>query len=173
MPSDTALVVIDVQNDYFPGGKLPLWNAEPTLAAIVNAVGRAKEAGIPVILVQHVTDPALGAERPFIKGTPGMDIHPGLLAVAPDAPVVPKTRADSFRGTELMAQLERLGVRKVLFCGMQTQNCVGLSAISPLATAYESRILSDCCTAETRMVHAFALAGFGDIVKVLPSEEAI
>ena len=49
-----ALLIIDVQNDYFPGGALPLWNAEATLDAVVNAIDRARARGEAVVLVQHV-----------------------------------------------------------------------------------------------------------------------
>ena len=58
--SKRALIVIDLQNDYFPGGAFPLWNAEGTLANVVKAVRKAGEAGMPVILVQHVADAAKG-----------------------------------------------------------------------------------------------------------------
>lgn len=51
-----ALIVIDVQNDYFAEGAFPLWNAEETLGAILKAVARAYAANVPVVLVQHVSD---------------------------------------------------------------------------------------------------------------------
>lgn len=171
-PSRKALIVIDVQNDYFPGGKLPLWNADETLARIVPAICRAKKQGIPVILVQHVADPERGAPF-FVGGTEGVKIHPDILKAAPDAPVVVKRHADSFNETDLNAVLDGLGVESILVCGMQTQNCVGLTAISKNAARYETAILPDCCTAETPMVHAIALSGFGDIVPVADSESAL
>jgi len=55
--SKKALIVIDPQNDYFPGGAFPLWNTDGTLANILEAIARAGQAGIPVILVQHVAEP--------------------------------------------------------------------------------------------------------------------
>ena len=171
-PSEKALIVIDVQNDYFPGGKLPLWNAEETLGHIVNAIADAGKQGIDVILVQHVADRSKGAPF-FIAGTTGADIHPDILKAAPDAPVVVKHRADAFNGTNLNAVLDKSGIEEILICGMQTQNCVGLSAISKNATPYKPAILSDCCTAETKTVHAIALAGFGDIVPVVTASLAL
>ena len=171
-PSEKALIVIDVQNDYFPGGKLPLWNAEETLGHIVNAISDAGKQGIDVILVQHVADRSKGAGF-FIPGTTGADIHPDILKAAPDAPVVVKHRADAFNGTNLNAILDKSGIEEILICGMQTQNCVGLSAISKNATPYKPAILSDCCTSETKTVHAIALAGFGDIVPVVTASLAL
>ena len=171
-PARKALIVIDVQNDYFPGGKLPLWNAEETLGHIVKAISEAGKQGIDVILVQHVADQSKGAPF-FIAGTTGVDIHPEILKAAPDAPVIIKHRADAFNGTDLNAVLDKSGIEEILICGMQTQNCVGLSAISKNAARYKTAILSDCCTAETKTVHAIALAGFGDIAPVVASSLAL
>ena len=165
-PSRQALIVIDVQNDYFPGGKLPLWNAEKTLEHIVNAIHHAQKQDIPVVLVQHVADQAKGAGF-FMARTDGVAIHPDIVKAVPHAPVVVKHRADAFNGTNLNAILDEWGIREILVCGMQTQNCVGLTAISKNATRYKTAILSDCCTAETKTVHAIALSGFGDIVQVI------
>ena len=101
MSSKRALIVIDLQNDYFPGGKFPLWNADETLAAVEAAIGRAQAAGVPVVFVQHVADASRGIAPFFNAGTPGVDIHPRILAAAPGAPVVVKSFADSFHQTAL------------------------------------------------------------------------
>jgi nicotinamidase-related amidase len=55
-----ALIVIDLQNDYFPDGKYPLWNSEAVLGNCVAAIERAHALGMPVILVQHVADSSKG-----------------------------------------------------------------------------------------------------------------
>ena len=52
-----ALLLIDLQNDYFPGGKFPLWNAEGVLATVEKAVSAARAKGVLVVHVQHVADP--------------------------------------------------------------------------------------------------------------------
>jgi len=153
----TALVVIDVQNDYFPGGKFPQWNTEATLQCVERAIRAAKERDVPVVLVQHVADPAKGVAPFFNAGTPGVDIHQVVLKAAPDAPVVVKKFADAFAGTDLETVLDGLGVGRVLFCGMMTQNCVTHTAISPSAAKYETAILADCCTTVSDMLHRIAL----------------
>ena len=83
-PSKRALIVIDLQNDYFPGGLFPLWNTEETLRNILAAIGKARALGIPVIHVQHVANAAKGIAPFFNAGTPGVDIHPEVFAAAPD-----------------------------------------------------------------------------------------
>jgi len=150
-----ALVVIDLQNDYFPGGLFPLWHAEETLGAVVAAMGKAKALAIPVVLVQHV---AKAGGAPFFNpGTLGVEIHPKVLAAAPDAPVVVKGHADAFVDTGLEAVLAGLGAGHLLLCGMMTQNCVTHTAISRAADKYRVSILGDCCTTVSEILHLIAL----------------
>ena len=63
-PSKRALIVIDLQNDYFPGGLFPLWNTEETLRNILAAIGKARALGIPLdrVSVKATTTEELGFE---------------------------------------------------------------------------------------------------------------
>lgn len=158
MPSSKrALIVIDLQNDYFPEGKFPLWNTEATLARIEAAIARADALDIPVILVQHLADASKGPAPFFNAGTPGAQIHPRILAAAPTASVVTKACADSFVDTALEATLQAMGADELLICGMMTQNCVTHTAISKSAEKYAVSILADCCTTVSQMIHVLAL----------------
>ena len=168
-----ALLVIDLQNDYFPGGRFPLWNADGVLANVVEAIRAARGRGVPVILVQHVADPAAGIAPFFNEGTEGAEIHPRVLAAAPDAPVVVKRFADSFVGTNLEATLSVLGVTELLACGMMTQNCVTHTAISKAAEKYTVCILVDCCTTVSEILHLIALHAVSTRVKLVPSSEVL
>ena len=55
-----ALLLIDLQNDYFPGGKFPLWNTDVVLANIENAIGLARAKEIPIVHIQHLANPEIG-----------------------------------------------------------------------------------------------------------------
>ena len=140
-----VLLVIDLQNDYFPGGKFPLWNAEAVLGNIEQAIEKANIKGIPVVLVQHI---AKGAAPFFNEGTPGADIHPRILAAAPQASIVVKEFADGFEKTNLEETLAKLGATELLVCGMMTQNCVTHTAISEgrreVRRDHFGRLLHDC-----------------------------
>lgn len=168
-----ALLVIDIQNDYFPGGRFPLWNPETTLASVEGAIRAARDKGIPVVLVQHIANAAPGAAPFFNEGTEGAAIHPRILAAAKEAPVVVKHFADSFEKTALETTLRGLGATELLVCGMMTQNCVTHTAISRAAEAYDVSILQDCCTTVSEMIHLIALNAVTNRVKVLPSLQAI
>ncbi len=168
-----ALILIDLQNDYFPGGAFPLWNAEATLEAIVGAATEAKAKGIPVVLVQHVADPSQGPGPFFNEGSPGVEVHERLRQLLPDAPVVIKRWADSFYETRLAEVLGKLGATELLIAGMMTQNCVTHTAISKAAEAYDIKVLADCCTTVDEMLHNIALHGLMPRVALVASAEAL
>jgi nicotinamidase-related amidase len=164
-----ALIVIDLQNDYFPDGKFPLWNAEGVLACVEAAIARARASGIPVIIVQHVADPARGIAPFFNDGTPGVAVHSRILAAAPGAPVIVKRFADSFVDTALEATLAGLGVDELLLCGMMTQNCVTHTALSKSAEKYRITVLTDCCTTVSEILHRIALNALSTRIALQPA----
>lgn len=168
-----ALLIIDLQNDYFTGGLFPLWNADNTLVAIKETICRARAAGIVVIHIQHIASPEAGIAPFFNEGTNGAMIHPEILAAAPDAPVVIKHFADSFIKTELENVLTEHQVSELLVCGMMTQNCVTHTAISKAAEKYKVSILTDCCTTISEIIHLIALHAVSTRVALVNSREAI
>lgn len=168
-----ALLLIDLQNDYFPGGKFPLWNTAATLNHIETAIKVAHTKGVAVILVQHIADPKMGIAPFFNQGTEGADIHPQILQVAPDAPVVVKKFADSFVETNLEEILTGLGITELLVCGMMTQNCVTHTAISKSAEKFKVTILPDCCTTVDEMIHNIALRAVSTRVALVSAIEAL
>ncbi|MGB6006837.1 cysteine hydrolase family protein [Castellaniella sp.] len=161
-----ALVVIDIQNDYFPGGVLPLHAPEETEARIVQAIAKAREAGDRIVLIRHVSPLATGL---FAANSPGSEIRPAILAAAGDAPVVVKQFADAFQGTDLSARLE--GIDTLLVCGMMTQNCVVFTAMSADAQPFEVAVLEDLCAAPTEVVHRIALSALRSKLTVRKSGE--
>jgi len=164
-----ALLVIDVQNDYFAGGNFPLWNMDAALERVEQAIAKARESAMPVILIQHVA----AGPAPFLnQGTSGVELHPRALAAAPDAPVVVKSFADAFWQTTLEDTLSRLGVTEIVVCGMMTQNCVTHTAISRSADKYAVTVLTDACTTVSEILHLIALNALSTRVKLLPVDEA-
>ncbi|KQP93788.1 isochorismatase [Methylobacterium sp. Leaf113] len=151
-----TLLVIDIQNDYFPGGALPLWRAEETEARIVDAIGKGRAAGDRIVLVQHVSGKPEGL---FASRAPGTAIRSGVLAAAGDTPIVTKHHADAFQDTDLSRHLET--TEELLICGMMTQNCVVFTAMSDDARQFKRRVLVDLCTAPTETIHRIAVNAIG------------
>ncbi|MCG6204070.1 isochorismatase family protein [Rhodopseudomonas sp. HC1] len=161
-----AFLVIDIQNDYFAGGALLLWQAEETEARLIAAIGRARAAGDRIILVRHVSTAAAG---PFAAGSAGVEIRPGILDAAGDAPVVTKQVPDAFQDTDLASHLR--GVDELLVGGMMTQNCVVFTALSRAADQFRVQVVSDLCTAPTEIVHQVALNALGSKIDVATAAE--
>ena len=169
--SQPALVVIDVQNDYFEGGAFPLWNAEQALAATEQAILGARAKGMPVVCVQHV---AKGPSPFFNAGTQGVKIHERIRAAAGDAPVVVKQHADAFEGTTLHQTLQDMGVDELIVCGMMTQNCVTHTAISRRADDYRKvTVLTDASTTVSEILHLIAVNGLSTRVGLAKVEQAL
>lgn len=163
-PYQKALIVIDIQNDYFPEGKMPLWNTEETLHNIESAIKKANHEKMQIVLIQHIAT----SDAPFFKeGSDGAKIHPRILQAAPNAKIIIKTFADSFEGTNLDAWLTQEKINELWVCGMMTQNCVTHTAISKKAENYKVSILSDCCTSVDEMIHNIALRGISTRVKLI------
>ena len=161
-----ALVVIDVQNDYFPEGQFPLWNAEEVLKANLEAIEAAKQQGIPILLVQHVAQCA----APFFRAeTSGVEIHPKILAAAPGAPIIVKHHADSFHQTDLQQHLQKLGSEELLLTGMMTHNCITHTALSPQAPNYGLKVIAPATTTVNETLHALALHALSVRVQLVDS----
>lgn len=168
-----ALIVIDLQNDYFPAGKFPLWQSEETLNQVLEAIRRAQAQQVPVILVQHVADSSKGIAPFFNPDTEGVALHPQVQAAAPDAPVIVKQFADSFLSTTLQQTLHALGVNELLLCGMMTQNCVTHTALAKAAETYQVTVIADCCTTVSEMIHKIALNALAPRVPVVMLNAAL
>ena len=151
-----ALIVIDIQNDYFPGGAFPLDAPDAACQAAVRAIEKAYEEGWLVIGVQHVTSP----DGPFFRPeSEGVKIHSEIAAALGHAPVIIKKEADSFFETQLEALLREKGISDIYLTGMMTQHCVTHTALSPQAEGMRVHIIAAGCAAPTKAISGLALSG--------------
>jgi nicotinamidase-related amidase len=149
--NETGLLIIDLQNDYFPGGAFELDRAEEACVSARAALERFRSQGLPVIHIRHET------LRPgatfFLPGTPGAQIHP-QVAPLPGETVVLKHFPNSFRETDLEARLRALGVKRLVVAGMMTNMCVDATVRAAVDLGYTATVLHDACAA-----HALAFEG--------------
>ena len=137
-----ALVIIDIQNDYFPGGAAALSGPEAAAAQAARLVERFRKLGRPVLHVQHVSIRE-GASF-FLPGTPGLDIHPAV-APAPGEPVVRKHFPNAFRDTELEEGLRRANARHLCVAGMMSHMCIDTSVRAAADKGYGITLAHDAC----------------------------
>lgn len=158
----TALIIIDIQNDYFPEGKFALDNTEQTLNNIKQAIKIANANNFTIIHVQHLGGTEADGAPFFIEETEGVNIHNDVIAAAPDATIITKRHADSFLNTRLDEELQSKNISELLICGMMTQNCVTHTALSKKADEYQVKVLPECCTTVDGITNALALMALGD-----------
>lgn len=155
---NNALIVIDIQNDYFAGGALQLENAEPACDAAIQAIEKAKQDGWLVVGIQHANPQGAPA---LVAGTDGARIHADVAAALGDAPLVSKHQADSFFETELEALLKKADITDIHLVGMMTQHCVTHTALSPQARDFGVHIIGAGCAAPMQMLSDLALQALG------------
>ncbi|QKE82745.1 cysteine hydrolase family protein [Arthrobacter sp. NEB 688] len=140
----TALLLIDIQDDYFPGGAFPLVGPDKAAEHAADVLGRFRAAGHPVVHVQHVwDDPEADFFRP---GTPGVEIH-HRVAPQDGEPVVQKAFPNAFRDTDLRAMLDGLGVDSLVVAGMMTSLCVDATVRAAADLGLTVTVVADACAA--------------------------
>jgi nicotinamidase-related amidase len=131
-----ALLVVDAQNEFSPGGKRAVPNHSAALAAIERHVDRAREEGRPIAWVRHYNKPD---EAPaFIPGTWGAEFSPSLgpkTGFGPEA-VFEKEVYGVFTGTMIHEWLGVNGVQAVLIVGFFTHMCLSTSAREALSRGF-------------------------------------
>lgn len=135
-----ALIIIDVQNEYFAGGALPVTYPQNSNANIVSAIKAAEETGIPIIMVQHSA--TAKNSKAFAKGTHGWELHESMKN-AKVAHYVEKTLASSFVGTDLEVWLHTHSINTVVISGYMTQHCCDTTARYANHLGFGVEFLSD------------------------------
>jgi nicotinamidase-related amidase len=176
---DTALLIIDIQNDYFPGGTMELEGAEAAGVKAGEAIEKFRSKGLPVVHIKHLST------RPgatfFLPGTKGAQIHSSVLPQGKEA-VIEKNFPNSFRGTALQKRLEELKVNNLTVAGMMTHMCVDATVRHAADLGYKVTLLADACATRAqayggesvpaRQVHAAFLAALnGFYAKVIRADE--
>lgn len=177
--ADTALLIIDIQNDYFPGGPMELEGADAASERAARALAMFRGNGLPVFHVRHLST------RPgatfFIPGTSGAEIHARVHPQAGER-VIEKNFPNSFRATPLEQALKDAGVKELVIAGMMTHMCVDASVRQAADLGYKVTLLGDACATRTqtfggesipaRQVHAAFLAALnGFYARVIPTHE--
>lgn len=136
-----ALIIIDIQNDYFEGGKYPLFHSEEAASKAKWVLEECREKGIPVIHVEHVNPK--GALF-FEKNTRGVEIHNSVKPLANEVIVV-KHFPNSFKDTTLQQELNRLNVDKLIIVGMMTHMCIDTTVRAAKDLGYDCILVGDAC----------------------------
>ena len=139
--SSTALIVVDIQNDYFPGGKWPLVGADDAADNAGKVIEAARDAGDMIVFIRHES----GADAPFFTpGSDGAKLHPKVLNLE-NEPVVLKHFPNSFRETGLQALLEDKGIEDLVIIGSMSHMCIDATTRAAADPGYKVKVIHDAC----------------------------
>lgn len=137
-----CLLVIDIQNDYFEGGKNPLNESYAAALKAQSVITKFREKELPVVYIQHLS--VREGSSFFIPGTPGAEIHP-LVKPLKSEKVVVKNYPNSFRNTNLLEILQTLNFQSLVICGMMTHMCVNATTRAANDLGFECTVIGDAC----------------------------
>ncbi len=137
-----ALLLIDLQNDYFPGGRMELEGSDAAVAHAARLADAFRQRQMPVLHVQHLS------VRPgatfFLPGSEGALIHP-KVAPLPGEKVFEKNYPNSFRGTGLEDHLQQTGIMRLTVAGMMTHLCVDTTVRAAFDLGFSCNVAHDAC----------------------------
>ena len=173
----TALLIIDIQNDYFPGGKMELEGPVEAAKKANEILQCFRDHGMPTVHIQHVS------RKPdatfFLPGDRGTDIN-DITAHYEGEPLVQKHYPNSFRETNLLDLLKEWEIERVIITGMMTHMCVDATARAAADLGFKVMVAEDACatraltygdtTIPAEHVHKAFLAALKSYGQVMPVE---
>jgi nicotinamidase-related amidase len=174
-----ALIIVDIQNDYFPGGRMQLIDMDEAARNARHALGLFRARSLPVFHIQHISN-RKGAAF-FLPETDGIEIHEH---VAPESGeyVIQKHFPNSFRDTSLKEKLKNSNVEEVIICGAMTHMCIDTTVRAAFDLGFHCIVLSDACATKdmeyngvavqaSQVNTAFMAALSGVFAKVIKASE--
>src|SRR5271169_5154096 len=166
-PAKTAMIVVDMQNDFVASGApIEVSAARAMVPKLAEALKICRDAGIRVIYTAHVhrrdgcdmglfddLHPVIANRDALVDGTPGVDIY-SELAPAPGEHVIKKHRYSAFFGTDLDIILREWGVDTVIISGTTTEDCCHATARDAMFRDYRVVFLSDATATTAIQIEA-------------------
>jgi len=174
-----ALILIDIQNDYFHDGSWPVHQMEAAAANAARLLDHARRSGDMIVHIRHEME---SVDAPFFRpGSEGAEIN---VSVAPQTgePVIVKHRPNAFVGTDLLARLTSRGVSDLTICGAMSQMCIDATTRAAVDHGFLVTVIKDACgakevrfgdrTVPAELVHAAFMAPLaGSYAKVRSSTD--
>jgi len=137
-----SFIIVDVQNDYFPDGKMELVGMQAAAEKARYALDLFRKKKTPIFHIQHLSS------RPgatfFLPGTQGAEINDSVTPQRGES-IIPKHFPNAFRDTALQEQLQRLEVEEVIICGAMTHMCIDTTVRAAFDLGFRCLVLSDAC----------------------------
>lgn len=138
----TAILLIDIQNDYFANGKMELVDSDKASENARAVLDKFRESNLPVIHVQHI---ALSFKATFfLPNTSGAEIHKNVSPLDHEK-VINKHYPNSFKETELLEYLKSNNITNLVICGMMTHMCIDATVRAAKDYGFNIVLIGDAC----------------------------
>jgi nicotinamidase-related amidase len=138
----TGLILVDIQNDYFPGGCMELVGMAEASAKAKYLLSFFRESQWPTFHIQHV---AVGERATFfLPDTEGSEIHDSVKPFHNDI-IIQKHHINSFRETELLDKLKKATVERVVICGAMSHMCIDATVRAAADFGFDCVVIHDAC----------------------------
>ena len=137
-----ALIIVDIQNDYFPGGRMEIAGMEAAAKNAQCVLELFRARNLPIFHIQHVSNRA-GATF-FLPGTQGVEIHERVTPKSGEY-IIQKHFPNAFRDTTLHDKLQDLNVGKIVICGAMTHMCIDTTVRAAFDLGFRCLVVSDAC----------------------------
>lgn len=160
--SKKALLVIDVQNDYFENGAWELVGSAEASLKVAQMIEHFRNNNSPIVHIQHF---AVNGNMPFFHPeTFGAEIHENVKPLEGEK-LIQKNYPNSFRETDLLEYLKSQGVTEVVVTGMMTHMCVDATTRAAKDFGFEVTVIGDACASKDQEIN-------GEIVKAADTHNA-
>lgn len=142
---NTALLLLEIQNDYFPNGRIPLEKSVEAATKAHNVLNAYRDRKLPVIHVQHIsTHPDATYLLPCTKGA---EFYNSVAPLKGEA-IIKKHYPNSFKDTSLLNYLIKNQINHLVICGMMTQMTVDATVRAAYDLGFTCTVLHDGCAAK-------------------------
>jgi nicotinamidase-related amidase len=164
----TALLLIDIQNDYFPGGNMELVGMEQSSQKARELLDLFRKNDMPSFHIQHVS---LGKGAGFfLPDTKGAEIHESIRPLPSDI-VIQKNFPNSFRDTDLLEKLKSAQINALVICGAMSHMCIDATTRAAADHGFKCTVIHDACATRdlqfenalvpAKQVHASFMSALG------------
>jgi nicotinamidase-related amidase len=138
----TALLLVDIQREYFPGGAMPLDSPVEAAVQARKLLAHFRENHLLAVFIQHVS---LSSEATsFVPSSPGVSLYTSIRPLPGEA-VIRKHHPNSFRETNLLELLRTDEVARLVICGMMTHMCIDATVRAACDHGFECIVAADAC----------------------------
>ncbi len=137
-----GLIIVDVQNDYFPGGSMELVGMDEAASFCHKLLQAFRAERLPVFHIQHLSTRS-GASF-FVPDTQGCEIHDKVKPLAGEAHIS-KHFPSAFRDTDLHELLQLSGTDELVICGAMSHMCIDSTVRAAFDLGYKCQVIADAC----------------------------